>query len=351
MISTYLAVDVIVVTKPRKQQICLDATPFYHCVSRCVRRAFLCGIDKFSGRSYEYRRQQIETDILRLASVFFIDVAAFFVMSNHYHLVLHVDRDACMQVSPKSIVKRWHQLFAGFEVSRKFINGEFIEPHEREQLDSLIDKWRPRLYDISWFMKVLNQNIAKRANQEDDCTGHFWESRYKSQALLDEKAVLSCMAYVDLNPVRAEMARTPEQSDHTSIQLRIGHWKNRSKNLHNDDISDNDEDFQPNSLMPFAGNYRQPMPPGIAFNLLDYIELLDWTGRQVREGKRGSIDANVPPALQRINISPAHWLDLCTNFEDRFKGLVGSKHSLKSLVTAFGLTRRANRSNSTLLFS
>ena len=93
------------------------------------------------------------------------------------------------------------------------------------------------------------------------------------------------------------------------------------------------------------------MPPGIAFNLLDYIELLEWTGRQVREGKRGSIDANVPPALQRINISPAHWLELCTNFEDRFKGLVGSKHSLKNLVTAFGLTRRANRSNSTLLFS
>ena len=338
-------------TKPRKQQISLDATPFYHCVSRCVRRAFLCGYDRLTGRSFEHRRHQIESDILRLASVFFIDIAAFSVMENHYHLVLHVGRDACMKATPISIAQRWHQIFSGKEVSKKFIDGDYIEPYEKEQLDSLIDLWRLRLHDISWFMKVLNENIAKRANQEDDCTGHFWQARFKSQALLDEQAVLSCMTYVDLNPVRAAMAETPEQSDHTSIQLRIEHWKNRSKELHGKQFSDNDEDFQPESLMPFAGNPRQPMPPGIAFNLIDYIQLLDWTGRQIHENKRGSIDDNTPPALQRLNISPLHWIEVCTHFEDRFKGLVGSKHSLKTLIKSFGLTRRANRSNSTLLFS
>ena len=79
--------------KPRKLQISLDATPFYHCVSRCVRRAFLCGEDSVSGRSYEHRRHQIEHDLLRLASIFCIDIAAFAVLSNHYHLVLHVNRD------------------------------------------------------------------------------------------------------------------------------------------------------------------------------------------------------------------------------------------------------------------
>ena len=107
------------------------------------------------------------------------------VMSNHYHLVLHVDRDACLKATPKSIARRWHRIFSGTEVSRKFIEGEQIEKYERSQLDSLIDKWRPRVHDISWFMKVLNENVAKRANAEDECTGHFWESRYKSQALLD----------------------------------------------------------------------------------------------------------------------------------------------------------------------
>ena len=206
------------------------------------------------------------------------------------------------------------------------------------------------MHDISWFMKVLNEKIAKQANAEDDCTEHFWESRYKSQALLDEQAVLSAMAYVDLNPVRADMAPTPEQSDHTSIQLRIEHWKSKSQKLNGKASIANDENLQPKSLMPFAGNPRQLMPFGLAYNLLDYIELLDWTGRQIRDDKRGSIDTATPPVLTRIGISPKHWLELCTHFEDRFKGLVGTQHSLNNLVASFGLTRKANRSNSTLLF-
>ena len=337
-------------TRPRKQQISLDATPYYHCVSRCVRRAFLCGTDTFSGRSYEHRRLQIQNDVLRLASIFFIDVAAFAVMSNHYHLVLHVDREACLKATPKSIAIRWHQLFAGKEVSKKFIDGEFIKSHEHEQLNTWLDQWRGRLHNISWFMKVLNEKIARAANKEDECTGHFWESRYKSQALLDEKAVLSCMAYVDLNPVRAGMADTPELSDYTSIQLRIKHWKSVSEEQGNNSISDNDENAQPKSLLPFAGNLRQPMPKGIIYNLLDYLELIDWTGRQIRENKTGSIDRNAPPILLRIGIAPEHWIELCTHFEERFKGLVGSQHSLKNLISSFGLNRKTNHSNSRLLY-
>jgi len=91
--------------KPRKLQISLEATPFYHCVSRCVRRAFLCGNDSVSGRSYEHRRHQIEHDLLRLASIFFVDVAAFAVLSNHYHIVLHVDVEAAKEAQPKDIVR------------------------------------------------------------------------------------------------------------------------------------------------------------------------------------------------------------------------------------------------------
>ena len=180
--------------KPRKLQISLNATPFYHCVSRCVRRAFLCGKDLASGRSYEHRRHQIKHDLLRLASIFYINVAAFSVLSNHYHLVLHVDRDSANNADAKDIVRRWHLLYKPKDISQKFINGEHLEAHEHKQLDVLIDTWRKRLHDISWLMKVLNENIARRANKEDECTGHFWESRYKSQALLDEKAVLSAMA-------------------------------------------------------------------------------------------------------------------------------------------------------------
>lgn len=201
-------------------------------------------------------RQQIETNLLRLASIFFIDVDAFAVMSNHYHVVLHVDSVACKSATAKDFVRRWDRLFNGHEVTRRYLEGESLDQHELNQVDILIDLWRSRLFNISWFMKVLNEKIARQANKEDDCTGHFWEARYKCQALLDEKAVLSAMCYVYLNPVRAAMATTPETSDHTSIKMRIEYWKKRAGQDH----SDQNEEFQPKSLMPFAGNLRQSMP-------------------------------------------------------------------------------------------
>ena len=332
--------------KPRRLQISLEATPFYHCVSRCVRRAFLCGTDVVTGRSYEHRRQQIESALLRLADIFYIDVAAFAIMTNHYHVVLHVDAEACKSADAKDIVQKWHQLFNSKDVSRKYLEGETLEPIEVDQVNALIETWRARLFDISWFMKVLNENIARQANKEDDCTGHFWESRYKSQALLDEKAVLSATAYVDLNPIRAAMAPTPEASDHTSIKMRIDYWKSAKARSQ----SDQDNNLQPKSLMPFAGNLRQIMPKGLIFNLIDYLELVDWTGRVIRDDKRGAISATTPPMLQRLNISTNHWIELTTKFEQRFKGIAGSAHSIKALCAHFGLSRTINRSNSQLLY-
>ena len=189
-----------------------------------------------------------------------------------------------------------------------------------------------------------SSNIACTVDAPGDSTVSINDTESNNIPLVSEHAVLSCMAYVDLNPVRAAMAPTPEESDHTSIQLRIEYWKNKSEQLQGKGTIDDDENLQPESLMPFAGNPRQPMPPGIAFNLLDYIELLDWTGRQIRDNKRGSIDTTIPSALTRLDISQNHWLELCTHFEDRFKGLVGSQHSLNNMVAAFGLTRKANRS-------
>jgi len=93
------------------------------------------------------------------------------------------------------------------------------------------------------------------------------------------------------------------------------------------------------------------MPTGIAFSLIDYLELVDWTGRQIRDDKRGSIPDSESPILQRLGISAAHWVYLCTNFESRFKGLVGTVHSLKQHCAGFGYKTIRNRSSSVLLFS
>lgn len=335
------------VTRPRSQQISLDDTPFYMVTSRCVRKAFLCGFDRSTNRSYEHRRQQIQNDMLRLASIFFIDIAAFAILHNHYHIVLHVRRDDAMDAAPQSIVGLAHQLVAGNEVTQRFANHEPLAKQEQDGLDLFVDTWRNRLFDISWFMKYLNEGIARRANQEDECKGHFWESRFKSQALLDDQAVLSAMAYVDLNPIRSALASTPEESDYTSIKERIDHWKEEGGNA---DTSIEVEP-QPEFLMKFAGRQRQDMPVGLAFNLVDYIDLVEWTGRAIRDDKRGYIHEQTPPMLQRLGIAPVHWLELSMNFEGRFKGIVGCVDTLKGVIRKFGLKRCANFANSKLLFS
>jgi hypothetical protein len=184
-------------------------------------------------------------------------------------------------------------------------------------------------------MRALNEPIARMANTEDKCTGKFFEGRFKSQALLDEKALVGCMAYVDLNPVRGKMAPTPEASDHTSIKKRI----NAAKEYLD----------QPKPLAQFVGNPREPMPQGLPFHLKDYIEL-DWTGRIVRQNKRGSIDDNLPSILDRLNIEPEYWLIMATKFESKFKSLVGSIYELKRAARSLGYKRTPGLSNRRAVF-
>ena len=328
--------------KPRKSQISLDATPYYHCVSRCVRRAFLCGTDKATGNSYEHRRQWIEDKILELANIFAIDIAAFAVMSNHYHVVLYVNQSSAEHWSAQEIVSRWHRLFKGNLLSQRFIRGEVLDSAERQALDDLIKSWRERLTSISQFMQVLNEYIARQANREDNCTGRFWEGRFKSQALLDESALAACMAYVDLNPIRAGMANTPEQSDHTSIKQRADKAQHVTQPNH--------PNQQPKALMPFAGNPRQEMPFGLPFRLTDYLELVDWTGRIIRDDKRAAISSNTPCIVDRLKIDPKHWLYCATQFESRFKNIVGTAYKLKTVCNTLGYQRSPGIGACHLLF-
>lgn len=209
-------------TLPRKTLISLSDTPFYHCVSRCVRRAYLCGYDRLTTRNYEHRRDWLEYKLLSTAEIFAIKLCSYAVMNNHYHVVLHVRADIANDWSELEVAARWHRLFSGTLFSRALLNGQPLSPAQWSVLRKDIKRWRKRLCSISWFMRIVNESIARQANKEDKCSGRFWEGRFKSQALLDDQALLACMAYVDLNPIRAKIAETPEQSDFTSIKVSLG---------------------------------------------------------------------------------------------------------------------------------
>ena len=314
--------------RPRSTLVSLDATPYYHCTSRCVRRAFLCGEDHHSGRSFEHRRQWIEDRMLILAGIYAIDIAAFAVMSNHYHVVLHVDRKQGKAWSDVEVIERWHRLFKGSLLSQRFCRGESLDRAEQHALDKVVAEWRELLVSISWFMRCLNEPVAREANREDKVTGRFWEGRYTSQALLDEKALAACMVYVDLNPIRAKMATTPEASKHTSVQRRIK--KARQTQLPNAITQ------QPEQLLPFAGNPRNDMPAGLPFRLNDYLELVDWSGRILREDKKGAIPEELPAVLQRLQLDARNWCYLTRNFEHPFKHLVGAAQHVRSACEALG---------------
>ena len=165
-------------------------------------------------------------------------------------------------------------------------------------------------------MRLLNEYIARMANKEDACTGRFWEGRFKSQALLDEGALLACMAYVDLNPVRAGKADTPEHSPHTSVKRRVRAAKNNT---------------QPKKLMPFVNNSTH-VRKGLPFDLKDYLLLVDETGRQLRADKPGAIPLDCEPILTRVGLAQAKWSLMVTNIETQFSTCISLAHAERKLV-------------------
>jgi len=307
-------------TRPRKELISLCDTPYYHIVSRCVRRAFLCGTD--NKQNYEHRRQWVEERIRLLSSLFAIDICAYAVMSNHYHIVLKCDPEQTEVWSQQEVVSRWLTLFKGPLLIQKYQQGLPLSKAEQDTVNTIIEVWRERLTNISWLMKCLNEFIARQANKEDNCTGHFWEARYKSQALLTEEALLSCMAYVDLNPIRAAMAKTPESSAHTSIKERIAPQFSLSTAIKNTLNTQQPIQHWAHPIKPllhFDESITDQTQKGISFGLKEYLTLVDWTGRAIRDDKRGAISNTLPPILHRLGIDPDQWIDSSTRFEQCYQ--------------------------------
>ncbi len=262
---------------------------FYHCVTRCVRRSWLCGVDPLAGVDDGARKAMLEARIMELGSIFALGIYSFAVMSNQVHVVLSVEPDAASQWGKEAVVDRWLRLFPARQ-------GDTRERELMLKSAIAIETRRQRLTDISWFMRCLDEHAARRANAEG-VKRRFYEGRFKCQRLEDEQALLAAMVFVDLNPVRAGVASNVEGSDHTSVQRRTHELRSAPERANS-------------MLMPIAGfgvPSARKIAGRLAMNNRQYIELVEYTGRLIKKGKRGKNSETVPPALRRLGLNGAAW--------------------------------------------
>ncbi len=320
--------------------------------------------------------------VKKLASIFAIDIAAYAVMSNHYHLVLRIDTQRSEGWSEFEVLERWSRLFRGAGPVQQFMyacagaDAAGVIPCPTA-LRSWVRLYRSRLSDVSWFMRVLNETIARRANAEDAVSGRFWEGRFKSQALLDDRAVLAAMAYVDLNPIRAGMASTPEDSRYTSVAERLADVKGwHGKQVHHAntlvavrdharaDGGADGESVMGNAprarqsvsgakrrsrlrlesrlaslplkqLMPFSAQNQNR--PAIPFTMGEYFALIETAGRTLHTGKRGSMAHDTPPLLMRLGIDSDCFDQCMSRLMALFATAVGSVENLRALCKVRGI--------------
>lgn len=303
-------------TQPRSQLAPLGENLILHCIQRCVRRAFLCGEDHYTGRSFEHRKTWIEERLRLLAQSFAISVHAYAVMSNHLHLVVELVPDAAAAWRDEEVAERWVRLFPPREDGDLAFSAKCLRlVADPERLRLL----RARLADVSWLMRCLAEPIARRANREDGCKGRFWEGRFKSQLLCNEQALLAAMAYVDLNPVRAGIVARVEEAIHTSAVSRIAVARETPQTL----------------ALPLGPIMGEPRPP-LALSTADYLQLLDWTGRQLAPGKHGRICGDAPAILRGIDADPDRWTTRVRGIGSGYWRVVGAAEDLMAAARRLG---------------
>jgi REP element-mobilizing transposase RayT len=289
-----------------------------------------------------------------LSEIFEVEVYAYAVMSNHFHLVLGVDPVGASALDAETVVDRWWRLFPGERDAQG--NAVALPEARREAMlrdASQVKQWRERLGNLSWFMRCLNEPIARRANREDACTGRFWEGRFKSQRLADHGALLACMAYVDLNPVRAAIAETPETSAFTSAYDRIAARQAREAlRVAKSELpkGSSGSEAQKRALAEARSRVDQDhwlvslkrVPRGehalgkLDLSSADYLSLLDATGRVIRTGKAGAIPEKLAPLLERMDLDHERWVENVRRYGSLFYHIAGKVENLVAAARAVG---------------
>lgn len=286
--------------------------------------------------SYEHRKSWVEKRLLFLSKVFAIDICAYAVMSNHVHVILCVNKNAALSWSTHTVLKQWHKMHKGTLLTQKYMKGELLSEVELRTVKNSAEVYRKRLFDISWFMRNLNEFIARKANEEDNCTGRFWEGRFRSQALLTEKALLSCMAYVDLNPIRAGTATSLKESFHTSIHRRI-----------NLSISHNKSQ---RGFMPFKTQRISKNSRCLNFTLDNYYELLNNSIELLKNNEESAKPLKNKRRVKLIDMNQPQWTQTIKHFEKAFSFAAGDTASMQQFKKHTNRKRMAKQKTAALCF-
>ena len=285
-------------------------TRWYHCITRCVRRAFLLG-------ESPDRKDWIDQRLRELAEIFAVSVAGFAVLDNHLHVLLRLDPETVAGWSDEDVARRWGRLFPPRNRAREALPVTDDWVQQRLQESGWVARTRQRLQSLSWFMKCLKEPLARLANRQEETRGAFFEGRFKSVAILDEESLLATCVYIDLNPVAAGIAQVPESSEHTSIKERVDHVQAQGRTT---DLKAAGAGSVPGS-MASAGleeslwlcpiedrrrldSTREGMIEG--FSLGNYLLLVDYTGRLCRESK-ARMSRELAGILERLGSDAESW--------------------------------------------
>ncbi|WP_149499524.1 transposase [Roseiconus lacunae] len=321
-----------------------------HVINRTVRRCFLMGDDPFTGQNFDHRKQWIEVLLERFAAHFGIELLCYSILSNHYHLILRTQPELVADWGDSEIARRWLMICPA-----RMTNGEPAEPTDAE-LNAIrndperLAEIRCRLSDPSWWMRLLNQRIAQRANREDEESGKFWQDRFRAIRIEDEESLLACAAYVDLNQVRAGLAETIEESEFSSIHARIEsefgsstvvsqamdtsrdenqkreRSQRRDKFLSKLTIDERQDDL---GICESDSPHRLSDKGFLPLTLSQYIELLEWTVEQTSADQKATT-VRPPVALKQTGLSQHAWKTLVDGFAEVFTHVAARIETLES---------------------
>jgi hypothetical protein len=318
---------------------------FFHCWSRCVRQYYLCGQDRQTGKDYSHRRRWIIDREEFLAELFAIQIVFRAEMANHLHLILQTLPRVAKRWSPREVVRRWLTAAKMAKCLTDDVPPPDLKRIEKMAADpKLVAKLRRRLSSVSWFMGFLHENIARRANKEEERSGHFWDGRYQCRECTDVNALLLCAIYVDLNPYRAGEVDDPLGSPYTSVHLRL-----QAQALASEIAGDGPDGWmgelteQPESLAIEQLAYtsrtgRRACDMGVLpISLADYVKLLLWTAEQLKSGQRSTIPKDLITVLDRFHVQHDAWVDTVDKFAKKFGHAVGRAETLSAVTERMGL--------------